>query len=1088
VNGPGSRASQLFLALADVPSEERAAWLDAHCDDPALRREVEALLGALDAPDDFLDPSALHPHVLDADTPLTPGTRIAEFTIQRVIGSGSAGIVYIAQQRHPQRTVALKILRRGLAASSARKRFEVEAELLGQLQHPGIAQIYGAHPGDETIPPFIAMELVDGPPITEYAVEHGLDQRAKVQLVILICEAVQHAHQRGVIHRDLKPANVLVSREGAPKILDFGVARRSGAAVAISTVTTEIGQLVGTVAFMSPEQVTAVPSEVDTRSDVYAIGVILYRLITGRLPFSEDNPPLHELARRIAFEDPPRLSTVDRSFDADLDTILMTALAKEKGRRYQSAADLGADLRRWLVGQPIAAATDSAWSQVRRRLIRYRRAFAAGIVAVIALGGLAVFALVQQSRAQTTAVRLADELAASNIERARLLGLTGNLRAAEGALWHELFERPDSLHARWALWELYARQPALWTRALHPGGASTVQFDDERGRLITAGQDGRIRIVDPASGDVRQMFPEPAPGIFQLAVVRGSGRIVSMSTDGAVRTWDSAGAVVHTIDAGRPAQGLAVVTPDLLATSAGGRVRLWSLTDGQPIEAVPLPGDETTLLDASPDGRLLAIGTERGEVIVWDRALHAERWRAARHRARVSALRFRPDGRVLASGSGDQVVALQDAATGRLLHSANPVNGTIRALAFDASGTYLATAGWWRTVVFAARSEGLQEATDFSDPAWRLDLSADGSLLVTCTESPAGEVRVWQVAPRPLIASWASHKGRIVGLATAGNVPTIASVSLDGELHVQGLSASSSSLAVSHPSGLLGVSFDTTERHLLTASRSGELTAWDVETGARQVTVAGDVPGPGGDRTPGASAFGAAEDGRRILLGHGNGAIAEWHWTGSAFAPGFHTPPDAGEVLGLAVHREHVAVAHRDNAVLVHDASGAVVHRFPTEAAAFTVAFSPDGRRLAVGTWSGAIELWNLSSGVRERTLRVHTRLVAGLSWSPETGLLASASRDGTVRLWDVDRGHALATLASRPGGASRVQVLPRQQLLIGYDDGIVEVRDLNYYFRHVGGQAAYQREVLERARGVVYERGQEVLDWSAKLLHAPGR
>jgi WD40 repeat protein len=293
---------------------------------------------------------------------------------------------------------------------------------------------------------------------------------------------------------------------------------------------------------------------------------------------------------------------------------------------------------------------------------------------------------------------------------------------------------------------------------------------------------------------------------------------------------------------------------------------------------------------------------------------------------------------------------------------------------------------------------------------------------------------------------------------------------------------------MTHPGGLLGVTFDATERRLVTASRTGELTAWDVETGARRVESAGGLPGPDGVRIPGASAFGAARDGSRIILGHGNGAIAEWHWTGTAFTPGFHASSDAGEVLGVEVHRELAAIAHRGNAALVHDASGAVVHRFPTESAAFAVAFSPDGARLAVGTWSGAIEVWYLSSGARERILRVHTRLVAGLTWSAETGLLASASRDGTVRLWDVGRGQALATLASHAAGASRVQLLPRQQLLIGYDDGVVEVHDLDYFFRHVRGQAAYQREVLERARGTAYPRAMEVIDWSEQRLQAPGR
>jgi WD40 repeat protein len=1081
VTGPGSRASELFLALAEVPAADREAWLDAHCgDNPALRSEIESLLGALDAPEDFLDPSALHPHVLDADTPLTPGTRLADFTIQRVIGSGSAGIVYIAQQRHPQRTVALKVLRRGLAVSAARRRFEVEAELLGQLHHPGIAHIFAAHPGDETIPPFIAMELVDGPPITDYVVEHRLDARAKVEVMIRVCEAVQHAHQRGVIHRDLKPANVLVGRDGEPKVLDFGVARRSGAAVPVSTVTTEVGQLVGTVAYMSPEQITAVPWEVDTRSDVYALGVILFRLLAGRLPFADDNPPLPELARRIALEDAPRLSTVDRTFAGDLDTILATALAKDKERRYQSAADLAADLRRYLAGQPIAAAADSAWYLVRTRLVRYRRALTAAVVSFVALGALAAFALVQRSRAEATNVRLGDELSTSNIERARLLGITGNLRAAESALWHELFDRPNSLHARWALWELYSRESALWTRVLHPGGASTVYLDAAGGRLITAGRDARIRIVDPLTGHERQVLEGEAPDVFVLAVTPQTGTVVAGSTGGILRIWDAAGRPGRSIEVGAaPLTGMSVVGADLVAASAGGRTRIWSISNGNAVEDISLPADQTTLIDITADRRLLALGTETGEVITWNLSRREVQWRVKAHRDRVSAIRFNPQGTALASGGGDHIVALHDGESGRLLHRAEPANGTVRSLVFDATGRRLAMAGWWRTLLWDISAEGLREVTAFSEPTWRLDLSADAELLVTCTEAPAGEVRAWQVRAEPRLAQWSPHTDRVVALSTTGELPTIASGGAEGTVVIQGLSSSSPSLRLTQPDGLIGLQFDASGRHILTASRTGQLAAWEIATGQPGASIKG---------TDDASAFGASSDGEHLVLGQGDGRLASWRWTGQDFERRFLAPAEGGQSLGIAVSGDRIAVAHRAGLVLVHDAAqGDVVHRLATEGAPFAVAWSPDRRLLAVGTWSGGLEVWDAATGRRLRTLRVHARVITGLAWSDDPGLLASASRDGTVRLWDVERGHVLATLAAREVGVHRVQVLPRDRLLVGYDDGVVEVRDMAYFFRHVAGQADYQRAMLEQARGIGYPRAQEVIDWSRRILaHQP--
>ncbi|MGE0463993.1 MAG: protein kinase [Vicinamibacterales bacterium] len=211
------RAAALFFEMAAVPADARAAWLDERCGgDEALRHEVERLLEGLDAPESFLDPLAVHPPAASGDTPLLPGTRVGDFTVLRVIGSGSAGIVYVAEQRYPMRAVALKVLRHGLDATSVRRRFELEADLLARLDHAGVATIYAAHPGDATTPAFIAMELVDGPPITESADARSLSVVERVDLAARVCDAVQHAHQRGIIHRDLKPANTLVDLHGQP--------------------------------------------------------------------------------------------------------------------------------------------------------------------------------------------------------------------------------------------------------------------------------------------------------------------------------------------------------------------------------------------------------------------------------------------------------------------------------------------------------------------------------------------------------------------------------------------------------------------------------------------------------------------------------------------------------------------------------------------------------------------------------------------------------------------------------------------------------------------------------------------------------
>ena len=225
-------AEAIFLAMANVEPQDRVAVLDERCaGDRALRRDVEALVATRDAPgEEFLDPGRIPTLDMAAvDGPLQPGTNLGGFLVLHAIGSGGMGVVYAAQQDRPRRTVAIKVLRRGYRHPEILRRFEHEAEMLGRLLHPGIAQVYAFHPGDRSVPAHLVMELVAGPTLTDYARGERLSIRARVELIAKLADAVQHAHERGIIHRDLKPANVLVAAGGQPKVLDFGIARATGA-------------------------------------------------------------------------------------------------------------------------------------------------------------------------------------------------------------------------------------------------------------------------------------------------------------------------------------------------------------------------------------------------------------------------------------------------------------------------------------------------------------------------------------------------------------------------------------------------------------------------------------------------------------------------------------------------------------------------------------------------------------------------------------------------------------------------------------------------------------------------------------------
>jgi serine/threonine protein kinase len=355
---PSVAAEEIFLALADLAAEDREAIVRERCGaDATLRSEVEALLADLHAPEDgFLDPTSIPTLDMNAvDGPLQPGTPLGQFLVLHAIGSGGMGVVYAAQQDRPRRTVAIKVLRRGFRHPEIVRRFEREAEVLGRLQHQGIAQVFAFHPGDRQAPAHLVMELISGPPITEYVQARGLSIADRVALMARVCEAMHHAHERGVIHRDLKPANVLVGEDGWPKILDFGIARATGLEVQ-SGVRTSHGQLIGTLAFMSPEQLRGAVAEVDRRSDVYAMGVLLFRLIAGRLPFDIVGLPLVEAVQRILQSDTPRLGTAGSVVHESLEQIAARAMARERDARYESAEEMRSDLRAFLEGRRTSAA------------------------------------------------------------------------------------------------------------------------------------------------------------------------------------------------------------------------------------------------------------------------------------------------------------------------------------------------------------------------------------------------------------------------------------------------------------------------------------------------------------------------------------------------------------------------------------------------------------------------------------------------------------------------------------------------------------------------------------------------------------
>ncbi len=438
------RAMALFDHVCDLSPADRETELSKACTgNPELREKVEALLLHDDAVIPFVAAAESGQIVAEFAAGQNSSSeqgaqlpdRIGPYQIIRQIGEGGMGIIYEAQQASPRRRVALKILRPGLVGRDMLKRFQHEAHVLGQLQHPGIAQIHEA--GVAELPqgqqPFFVMEFVDGEPLNRFADARKLETRQRLELLARICDAVQHAHQKGIIHRDLKPSNVLVVDHhdktsikaqpatqtnsaidliGQPKVLDFGIARVTDADLQTITVQTEIGQLVGTLAYMSPEQIEGDSTDLDSRCDVYALGVMLYQLLVGKRPHDLTGKAVTEAARIVREEEPATVGEIDKSLRGDIETIVAKAMDKDRNRRYGSAAEFATDIRRYLTHQPIEARPASTFYQLSK-FARRNTGLVTGMAATFAM---LVVALIGTSYGLMQAKSQRDAATAANTQ------------------------------------------------------------------------------------------------------------------------------------------------------------------------------------------------------------------------------------------------------------------------------------------------------------------------------------------------------------------------------------------------------------------------------------------------------------------------------------------------------------------------------------------------------------------------------------------------------------------------------------------------------------------------------------------------
>jgi WD40 repeat protein/predicted Ser/Thr protein kinase len=972
-----------------------------------------------------------------------------DYEIREVLGKGGMGVVYRARQVSLNRPVALKMVKAGLLAGDDElRRFQNEAEAVALLDHPGIVPVYeiGEHEGQR----YFSMKLILGASLAERLTTYKDNPKAVASLLAEVADAVHHAHMRGILHRDLKPANILIDGEGHGRITDFGLAKR----VEADAEFTASGAVLGTPAYMAPEQVTGRRGAITTATDVHGLGSVLYTLLTGQAPFAADSVVDTLTKVKELSPDPPR--RLNARVPRDLEVICLKCLEKDPRRRYVSALAVADDLRAWLENRPIVARpagrVEKAVKWARRRPAVAALSALVVLSSLIGMGGI-----ISQWREAVVARRAAVERAESEAQaRAQATQLAAKLQGQTYSLALALAQREwdaaniaqvqrliDLCAPRLRHWEwdrlryishLEARTIAVPGKHtsmnfLHwsPDGtrlASLSTIDEEPpGGWTERGYHGSAQIVDVSGGNPRAI---QLPRVYKAAWDEQGQHLlaylgdetmarVDPATGGMTRLWVLPADKLAVWDMAWSDDGRRVAYSRSRGT--GSYVRVRDAATGQGERALTGHQQQVFALAWSPDSKRVATASEDDTIRVWDPTTGNSVLTLTGHTGDVGAVAWSPDGSRLATGSHDQTARIWDARSGRMMSVLSGHGGKVNAVAWRPDGSSLATSGDDHTIRLWDPGTGklLAVLRGHADRVFQLAWKPDGSQLASLSDDQT--IKIWDPFHAGQSLDLDGHAAVIRAIAWSPDGRLVASAGDDPIVRLWDTATGRLTRKLQgHADHVYAVSFSPDGRRLATTSLDATAKIWDVATGAVVSTFKKNEEH--------VYAVTWSPDSQLVATGGSDRMLRIWDAASGTERLSVQATslPDKGCIDGLTWSpdgsRVAVALALPEKAVLVLDAAtGRTLLTLSGHAHAVSaVAWSPDALFLASSSYDKTCRVWDATTGAVRATMTGHGGFVYSVSWSPDGTRLATAGADGSIKIWDPADGTEVLTLGAHQG------------------------------------------------------------------------